>query len=282
MHGIAEKRRRFGDRRVGILSERRGMVMSETKPCQRCREEGLPVGRHRSRKRARSSRLSIPVPLRPTGRRSPDPRHGRSDRWRDHGALSGSCARGLPQVPHPGGHRRWPPRDPRPERRHPHLWGRDLGGLDALVRVCANPACIVGDNGTEVAGAAILNRRSAKRIGSTTIVSNGTTPLRAGRSRSAASTASAAACTTRARTMRSSTAWPMPAESRRLGASTATASGRILRRAIGPRQKRAGRSSNPQARPPARSPDPMPTTVRPGDAPRDRGPAGGKAVCAPG
>ena len=64
MHKIAEKRRRFGYRRVGILLERKGMIMNEKKLYRIYREEGLSVRRRRGRKRARGSRTPMPVPLR--------------------------------------------------------------------------------------------------------------------------------------------------------------------------------------------------------------------------
>lgn len=43
MHKIAEKRRRFGYRRVGIMLERKGMIMNEKKLYRIYREEGLSV-----------------------------------------------------------------------------------------------------------------------------------------------------------------------------------------------------------------------------------------------
>jgi len=72
MHKIAEKRRRFGYRRVGILLERVGMVMNEKKLYRIYREEGLSVRRRRGRKRARGSRTPMPVPLRRNQRWSLD------------------------------------------------------------------------------------------------------------------------------------------------------------------------------------------------------------------
>lgn len=81
MHKIAEKRRRFGYRRVGILLERKGMIMNEKKLYRIYREEGLSVRRRRGRKRARGSRSPMPAALRPNQRWSMDPRHGLSDRW---------------------------------------------------------------------------------------------------------------------------------------------------------------------------------------------------------
>jgi putative transposase len=96
MRKIAEKRRRFGYRRVGILLERKGMIMNENKLYRIYREEGLSVRRRRVRKRARGSRTPMPVPLRPNQRWSLDPRHCRSDRWRANGSMSdtfGACRR---------------------------------------------------------------------------------------------------------------------------------------------------------------------------------------------
>jgi len=72
MHKIAEKRRRFGYRRVGILLERKGMIMNEKKLYRICREEGLSVRRRRGRKRARGSRTPMPVPMQPNQRWSLD------------------------------------------------------------------------------------------------------------------------------------------------------------------------------------------------------------------
>ncbi len=65
MHKIAEKRRRFGYRRVGILLERKGMIMNEKKVYRIYREEGLSVRRRRGRKRARGSRSPMPAALLP-------------------------------------------------------------------------------------------------------------------------------------------------------------------------------------------------------------------------
>ena len=70
MHKIAEKHRRFGYQRVGILLERKGMIMNEKKLYRIYREEGLSVRRRRGRKRAQGSRTPIPVPLGPKRPRS--------------------------------------------------------------------------------------------------------------------------------------------------------------------------------------------------------------------
>jgi len=70
MNKIAEKRRRFGYRRIGVMLERKGMVMNEKKLYRIYREEGLSVRRRRGRKRARGSRTPMPVPLLPNQRPS--------------------------------------------------------------------------------------------------------------------------------------------------------------------------------------------------------------------
>jgi putative transposase len=72
MHKVAEERRRFGYRRIGVMLERKGMVMNAKKLDRIYREEGLSVRRRRGRKRARGSRTPIPVPLRPNQRWSLD------------------------------------------------------------------------------------------------------------------------------------------------------------------------------------------------------------------
>jgi putative transposase len=71
-HKIAEMRRRFGSRRVGIMLERKGMIMNDKKLYRIYREEGLSVRRRRGRKRARGSRTPMPVPLQPNQRWSLD------------------------------------------------------------------------------------------------------------------------------------------------------------------------------------------------------------------
>jgi hypothetical protein len=68
MGKLAEKRRRFGSRRLGILLERKGMVMNHKKLYRLYREEGLSVRRRRGRKRARGSRSPMPQALRPNQR----------------------------------------------------------------------------------------------------------------------------------------------------------------------------------------------------------------------
>lgn len=112
MRKIAEKRRRFGYRRIGIMLERKGMVMNEKKLYRLYKEEGLSVRRRRSRKRARGSRTPMPMPLQPNQRWSLD-------------FLSDTFG-ALPEAPHPGSQRRLLPREPCPDCRYQYL--RDQGG----------------------------------------------------------------------------------------------------------------------------------------------------------
>ena len=68
LKAIASKRRRFGYRRIGVLLERQGMIMNHKKLYRLYTEEKLGVRRRRGRKRARGSRTSMPVALRPSER----------------------------------------------------------------------------------------------------------------------------------------------------------------------------------------------------------------------
>ncbi len=72
MHEIAEKRRRFGYRRTGVMLERGGFTMNEKKLYRLYKEEGLSVRRRRGRKRARGTRAPMPIPNRPNVRWSLD------------------------------------------------------------------------------------------------------------------------------------------------------------------------------------------------------------------
>ena len=68
MQEIAGKRRRFGYRRIGVLLERKGMIMNHKKLYRIYREEGLSVKRRRGRKRARGTRTPMPVAAWPNAR----------------------------------------------------------------------------------------------------------------------------------------------------------------------------------------------------------------------
>ena len=155
MNKIAEKRRRFGYRRIGVMLERKGMVMNEKKLYRIYREEGLSVRRRRGRKRARGSRTPMPVPLRPNQRPS---RGLQANRCRAAGSLDflsdtfGAC-------------RKFRILAVNDDCRRENLrliadtsisGARVARELDALVRVYGKPACVVSDNGTEFTSKAIL------------------------------------------------------------------------------------------------------------------------------
>ena len=72
MKAIANKRRRFGYRRIGVMLERKGMIMNHKKLYRLYTEEKLGVRRRRWRKRVRGSRPPMPLALRPGQRWSLD------------------------------------------------------------------------------------------------------------------------------------------------------------------------------------------------------------------
>lgn len=88
MQEIAALRRRFCYRRIGLLLERRGMLMNPKKLYRLYCDEGLSVRCRRGRKRARGTRMPMPLALMPNQRWSLDPRHGHSDQWRSNGSMS--------------------------------------------------------------------------------------------------------------------------------------------------------------------------------------------------
>ena len=142
MHKIAEKRRRFGYRRVGILLERKGMIMNEKKLYRIYREEGLSVRRRRGRKRARGSRSPMPEALRPNQRWSMDfvsDTFGASRRFRILAVNDDCCRENLCLIADTS------------------ISGdRVTRELDALVRLYGKPDSIVTDNGTEFTSQAVL------------------------------------------------------------------------------------------------------------------------------
>jgi len=142
MKKIAGKRRRFGYRRIGVLLERKGMIMNHKKLYRLYREEGLSVKRRRGRKRARGSRTPMPEATRPNQRWSLDfvsDTFGASRRFRILAVIDDCCRESLCLVADtsiPG--------------------ARVARELDALVRLHGKPECIVSDNGTEFTSRAIL------------------------------------------------------------------------------------------------------------------------------
>lgn len=132
MHKIAEQRRRFGYRRVGIMLERKGMVMNEKKLYRIYREEGLSVRRRRGRKRACGTRTPMPPALMPNQRWSLDfvaDTFGASRKFRILAVIDDCCRENLCLIADTS------------------LSGaRVARELDALVRIYGKPVCIVSDN----------------------------------------------------------------------------------------------------------------------------------------
>ena len=103
MNKIAEKRRRFGYRRIGVMLERVGMVMNEKKLYRIYREDG--GGSENSPGDCfPDDAVGAPPSWPQTGERQP---HTDADAVAPEPALVAGLSvrhlRGLPKVPHPGG-----------------------------------------------------------------------------------------------------------------------------------------------------------------------------------
>jgi len=135
MKKIARKRRRFGYRRIGVLLERKGMIMNHKKLYRLYTDEKLSVRRRRGRKRARGSRTPMPVALSPNQRWSLDfvsDTFGASRKFRILAVNDDCCRENLCLIADTS-----------------ISGARVARELDALVRVYGKPASIVSDNGTE-------------------------------------------------------------------------------------------------------------------------------------
>ena len=142
MQEIAGKRRRFGYRRIGVLLERKGMIMNHKKLYRIYREEGLSVKRRRGRKRARGTRTPMPVAAWPNARWSLDfvsDSFGASRKFRILAVIDDCTRECLCLVADTS------------------LSGaRVARELSSLIRIYGKPGCIVSDNGTEFTSRAIL------------------------------------------------------------------------------------------------------------------------------
>ena len=142
MHEIAEKRRRFGYRRIGVMLERDGFTMNEKKLYRLYKEEGLSVRRRRGRKRARGTRAPMPIPNRPNVRWSLDfvsDTFGASRKFRVLAVIDDCTRENLALIADTS------------------LSGaRVARELTAMIRLYGKPDCIVSDNGTEFTSTAIL------------------------------------------------------------------------------------------------------------------------------
>jgi len=65
MTSVANKRRRFGYRRIGVMLERKGMIMNHKTLFRLYRSEGMSVKRRRGRTRAKGARTPMPEVLKP-------------------------------------------------------------------------------------------------------------------------------------------------------------------------------------------------------------------------
>jgi putative transposase len=142
MKAVAAKRRRFGYRRIGVMLERKGMIMNHKKLYRLYTEEKLGVRRRRGRKRARGSRTPMPEALRPGERWSLDflsDTFGTSRRFRILAVNDDCCRENLCLMADTS-----------------ISGARVARELDALVRIYGKPASIVSDNGTEFTSRAIL------------------------------------------------------------------------------------------------------------------------------
>lgn len=142
MNEIAGKRRRFGYRRIGVMLERKGMIMNHKKLYRIYREEGLTVKRRRGRKRARGSRAPMPAAGQINARWSLDflaDTFGASRKFRILAVIDDCSRENLCLVADTS-----------------ISGARVARELDALVRIYGKPGCIVSDNGTEFTSCAIL------------------------------------------------------------------------------------------------------------------------------
>ncbi len=150
MRAIAEQRRRFGYRRIGLMLEREGATMNPKKLYRLYSEERLTVRKRRGRKRATGTRTPMPVSDRPNARWSVDfvsDTSAPSRRFRIF-AVVDDCTResiGLIADTLIGGH-------------------RVARELDAMIRVYGKPDCIVSDNGTEFTSRAVLQWQTGSSV----------------------------------------------------------------------------------------------------------------------
>ncbi len=155
MHKIAEKRRRFGYRRVGIMLERKGMIMNEKKLYRIYREEGLSVRRRRGRNGHGAAEHRCPCPC---GRTSGGPwtflsdNFGACRKFRILAVNDDCCRENLALIADTS-----------------ISGARVARELDALVRIYGKPVSIVSDNGTEFhqQGHPQVGQRERRRMATT-------------------------------------------------------------------------------------------------------------------
>jgi putative transposase len=147
---LANERRRFGYRRLGILLAREGIEMNRKKLFRLYQEEGLAVRRRRGRKRALGTRAPMVLPDGPNRRWSLDfvsDAFTDSRRFRILCVVDDYTRECLALVAETS------------------LSGiRVARELDVLIHQRGKPASIVSDNGTELTSMAILKWSQDRRI----------------------------------------------------------------------------------------------------------------------
>ena len=151
MREIANERRRFGYRRIGVMLAREGMIMNQKKLRRLYREEGLAVRRRRGRKRATGTRKPLLLPTCPSQRWSLDflsDVFGRGRRFRILAVIDDFTRECLGLIADTS------------------ISGvRVARELDALIRLYGKPTAIVSDNGTELTSRAILEWQNENGVG---------------------------------------------------------------------------------------------------------------------
>jgi putative transposase len=151
LRALANKRRRFGYRRLHFYLRKEGFVVNHKRLFRIYREERLMVRRRGGRKRALGTRAPIPVPLLPNDRWSLD---FVSDQFSDGRrfrvlAIVDDCTREslalIPDTSIPG--------------------VRVARELDLLISSRGKPMTIVSDNGTELTSNAILKWAQDSQVG---------------------------------------------------------------------------------------------------------------------
>lgn len=139
---LANQRRRFGYRRLHILLRREGVMINRKKTQRLYKEEGLPVRRRRSRKRAVGTRAPAPVLALPNQRWSLDFVHDQMASGRRFRVLNvvddvtRECLAAVPDTSISG--------------------HRVVRELTRLIAERGKPGMIVSDNGTELTSNAVL------------------------------------------------------------------------------------------------------------------------------
>ena len=150
MRAIAEQRRRFGYRRIGLMLEREGIMMNHKKLRRIYGEEGLSVKRRRGRKRALGTRAPMLEPSGPSVRWSLDfvsDSFGDGRRFRILAVIDDFTRECLALVADTS------------------LSGaRVARELDRIIRLYGKPQMIVSDNGTEFVSRAMLEWQNSTGV----------------------------------------------------------------------------------------------------------------------